>query len=83
MCRNISKNKRLKGDVDMNTTVNNLDYALAELIKNNKESSQSLRKIQRLAKMTSGEMRKSKTKTTFDTNTRKTVISMILRSFLY
>ena len=42
MCRNISKNKRLKGDVDMNTTVNNLDYSLAELIKNNKEKIKSI-----------------------------------------
>lgn len=42
MCKDVSKNKRTKGDVDMNTAVNNLDYALAELIRNNKDKIKSI-----------------------------------------
>lgn len=42
MCENVSKRKRKKGAVDMNTAVNNLDYALAELIRNNKDKIKSI-----------------------------------------
>ncbi len=42
MCKSVSKRKCMKGDVDMNTAVNNLDYALAELIRNNKDKIKSI-----------------------------------------
>ena len=41
MCKDVSKNKRTKGDVDMNTAVN-VDYALAELLKQNKDKIKSM-----------------------------------------
>ena len=41
MCKNMFQNKYLKGDIDMNTAVN-IDVALGELIKNNKDKIKSI-----------------------------------------
>lgn len=42
MCRYVPDDKKDKGDVGMKTAVNNLDYALAELIRKNKEKIKSI-----------------------------------------